>query len=114
MDSSKDKEGKKMIKKILVGLSGTPYTSVAVERAVKLAKQLEAEVTGVTIVDLKRLAKIGLMQKGVLHAAKEAAEKRLQVTREGIEEVIGKFEAACNAEGIKYRVNGKKEKIRST
>lgn len=99
-----------MIKKILVGLSGTPYTSVAIERAVKLAKQLDAEVTGVTIVDLKRLAKIGLMQKGALHAAKEAAEKRVQVTREGIEEVIGKFEASCNAEGIKYRVKREERK----
>jgi len=53
-----------MIKRILLGLGGTQSTSVAVERAVKLAKQFEAEITGVTVVDFKRLAKIGLVPKG--------------------------------------------------
>jgi nucleotide-binding universal stress UspA family protein len=35
-----------MIKRILLGLGGTPYTMVAIQRAVQLAKRFEAEITG--------------------------------------------------------------------
>ena len=94
-----------MIKRILVGLGGTPYTSVAIERAVQLAKQHDAEITGVTVVNFERLRKVGLVPQGILHAAREAARERVRVTRESIEEAISKFESACAAEGIKYRVN---------
>jgi len=94
-----------MIKRILVGLGGTPYTSVAIERAVQLAKQYDAEITGVTVVNFERLRKVGLVPQGILHAAREAARERVRVTRESIEEAISKFESACAAEGIKYRVN---------
>ena len=43
-----------MIKRILLGIGGTPYTSVAIQRAVELAKRFEAEITGVTVLDLDR------------------------------------------------------------
>lgn len=54
-----------MIKRILVGLGGTTYTSVAIERAVKLATQFDAEITGVTVVNFDQIAKVGLVPKGV-------------------------------------------------
>jgi nucleotide-binding universal stress UspA family protein len=93
-----------MIKRILIGLGGTPYTTVAIERAVKLAKQHDAEITGVTVANFERLAKVGLAPKGVLPATREAAAQRVRVTREAIENAIGMFETSCAAEGIKYRV----------
>jgi nucleotide-binding universal stress UspA family protein len=93
-----------MIKRILLGLGGTQYTDVAIKRAVGLAKQFDAEITGVTAVNFERLAKIGLVPKGTLHAAREAAVQRVRITREGIEAAIGKLEEACTAEGIKYRI----------
>ena len=43
-----------MIKRVLVGLAGTTYTPVAIERAVTLAKTHDAEVTGVTVLDARR------------------------------------------------------------
>lgn len=93
-----------MIKRILVGLGGTTYTSVAIERAVKLATQFDAEITGVTVVNFDQIAKIGLVPKGVLHAAREVARERARITKEAVEDAIGKLEAACTAEGIKYRI----------
>jgi len=104
MGPPQSKEDRTMIKRILVGVGGTPFTSVAIERAVKLAKQCDAEITGVTVVNFDQIAKVGLVPKGVLHAEKETAEKRVRITREAIEEKIDKFEASCNAEDIKYRV----------
>jgi len=93
-----------MIKRILVGLGGTPYTTVAIERAVKLAKQCDAEITGVTVVNFERIATVGLVPKGVLNTARELAKERVRVTREAVEDAIGALESACTAEGIKYRV----------
>jgi len=80
-----------MIKRILLGLGGTPYTSVAIQRAVELAKRFETEITGVTVVDVKGLTK-------------EMVAQRVRVTKEKIEEAISEFESACAAGGIKYKV----------
>ena len=90
-----------MIKRILVGLGGTSYTPVAIERAVQLAKRFEAEVTGVTVIDVSRLSMLGAM--GGKQTAHEMAV-RISLTKGRIEEAIGRFEAACVAEGIKYHV----------
>lgn len=90
-----------MIKRILVGLGGTSYTPVAIKRAVGLAKRFEAEITGVTVIDVSRLSMLGAV--GGERTAREMAD-RISLTKERIDEAIGKFEAACTAEGIKYRV----------
>lgn len=93
-----------MIKRILLGLGGTPYTPVAIKRAIELARHHEAEITGVTVVDVKRLASIGLSQKNTGPAAGETDMQRHYLTQEKIEAAISEFESACAAEGIKYRV----------
>mgnify|MGYP001581028893 CR=1 FL=1 len=58
-----------MIKKILLGLGGTPYTTVAIQRAVELARRFDAEITGVTVLDLERLTKVGLAQEETIAVA---------------------------------------------
>jgi len=91
-----------MIKRILIALGGTPYTPVAIERAVTLAQRYEASLTAVTIVKREWLASLsgppGCFQA---HAGKAG---RPHVTEEKIEESIVAFEAACSAAGIKYTV----------
>ena len=89
-----------MIKKILLGLGGTPYTTVAIQRAVELAKRFDAEITGVTVLDLDRLKKIGVAQKETIPDAMH----RVILTKDRIEEAVSAFESACAAEGIKYQV----------
>jgi len=93
-----------VIKRILVGLGGTPYTSAAIQHAVELAKNLDAELTGVTAVNVKRLANVGPVPIGASHAAKETVARRIRVTRAKIEEAISKFESACTVDRINYRV----------
>ncbi len=89
-----------MIRKILLGLGGTPYTAVAIQRAVELAKRFDAEVTGVTVLDLARLTAVRIAREETVPAALH----RVIMTREQIEEAISAFERACVAEGIKYQV----------
>lgn len=95
-----------MIKRILLGLGGTPYTAVAIERAVKLAKRFEAEITGVTVIDVSRLFLANTV--GGEPSAHKIAD-RIYLTKERIWEAIEKFEAACTAEGIKYQVRQENE-----
>lgn len=89
-----------MIKRILVGLGGTPFTTVAVKRAVELAKLHNSELTGVTIVDLNRLHHIGPVPAGGMAYAKRMASNRIWVTRECVDEAVAAFEQTCAQAGL--------------
>jgi nucleotide-binding universal stress UspA family protein len=93
-----------MIKRILVALSGTPYTPSAIRHALELAQAHDAEVTGVTIVDMKALADTGPVPLGGASAAHQLSEHRMEITRERIEEVIEQFKAACHDAGMVHSV----------
>ena len=93
-----------MIKRILVALSGTPFTPCAVRHAVDLARAHGAELTGVTIVDIDRLEDVGPIPMGGGAAAHALTEQRLAVTREHIEEQIAAFETACREAGMIHGV----------
>ena len=88
-----------MIKRILLGVGGTPYTSVAIQCAVSLAKKFEAEITGVTLFDVERLTNVSTTP-----IRSKAAVERVSLTREDVEKTISEFTSACAAEGIKYQV----------
>jgi nucleotide-binding universal stress UspA family protein len=92
-----------MIKRILVGLGGTPYTPVAIQRAVMLAKSHEAELTGVTVLDTKRVRCEGT---GLVKAPNRDSLRveRMQIALSQIQQCVGEFESACQAANVKHRV----------
>jgi nucleotide-binding universal stress UspA family protein len=94
-----------MIKRILVGLGGTIYTPSAVRHAIDLCRSHDAELTGVTVVDMERLTHVGPAPIGGSGAAEELIEHRLDVTRQGVEEAVAQFEAACREAGVRHRVD---------
>lgn len=93
-----------MTKRILVALSGTAFTPAAIHHAVDLAKLHDAEVTGVTLVDLGRLANVGPVPMGGGAAAHQIIEHRLAVTEERIKATIDRFEQACSEDNIPHNV----------
>lgn len=93
-----------MIKRILLGLGGTPFTDVAIERAIELAKDHGARITGVTVVDAKRLKKIGPLPPGGDAFAQKLREKRLSITEQRIDKAIEKFTKKCKKSGISRKV----------
>ncbi|MCG6892667.1 MAG: universal stress protein [Desulfobacteraceae bacterium] len=100
-----------MIRRLLVGLGGTPFTEVAIQRAVELACAHGAHVTGVTVVDEKELLKIGPVPAGGSVYAQRMRDQRLEVSRERVdasvdrfEEICTRFEAACTRQGISHSV----------
>ena len=93
-----------MIKRILVSLGGTGFSSVAIRRAVELAQLHEAQLTAVTVADIKRLERIGPVPVGAGGAARDLREHRLQMTRQRVDKAIGEFESTCNAAAVRFCV----------
>lgn len=93
-----------MIKRILVGLGGTPFTAVAVQRAVELAQTHDCHLTGVTVVEIDRLKNVGPVPPGAGAYAKRMAERRIAVTQDRVRAAVDAFKAACNAAGIAHTV----------
>jgi nucleotide-binding universal stress UspA family protein len=93
-----------MIKKILIGLGGTPFTDVAIQRAIELAKRHEATLTGVTVLDRERLEKVGPVPVGGGAFAQKMRKKRVELSLERIQSVINTFEKSCSNNEIKYTI----------
>lgn len=94
-----------MLKRILVALSGTPFTPIAVQQAVALARRHGASVTGVTVVDIERLSDVGPVPLGGASVAQRLAEHRVAITQERVEAEIAGFEAACTKASVPYLVD---------
>jgi nucleotide-binding universal stress UspA family protein len=93
-----------MIKRILVALSGTSCTPSAIAHGVELAKEHNAELSGVTVIDPNRLKDVGPVPLGGAAAAHELGEHRMQLATEHIEESIAQFEKACGDAGVTNRI----------
>jgi hypothetical protein len=65
-----------MIKRILVGLGGTPFTAVSTHCATALARVHQAQTTGVTVVNLSKLSKVGPTGIGGSHLCPADARTR--------------------------------------
>jgi len=93
-----------MIKRILLGLGGTDYTVSAINQAIALAMANNAEVTGVSVIDVKRLTSIGPVPIGGGHYASDMVDDRLKKARERVEWAVQEFTEACSASGVRHRV----------
>jgi len=85
-----------MIKRILIGLGGTPFTPVAIDRAVELASRHEARIKAVTVVTADQICKLGPVPAGAVAYAKRMCENRLEVTQEQIDKSIAVLERRCS------------------
>lgn len=89
-----------MIKRILVGLGGTPFTAVATRTATELGDNHQAQLTGVTIVDTSKLEKVGPVPAGADAYAQRMREKKIRVTHEGTELAISLFKEHCSNQKV--------------
>lgn len=93
-----------MIKRVLLGLGGTPFTDVAIQRAVELATIHGALITGITVVDTKRLKQIGPVPPGGGVYAAKLREKRADITEEHVDNAIKQFKAQCEEADIPFKI----------
>ena len=92
-----------MIKRILVGLGGTPFTTVATKIATELGDLHQAQLTGVTVVDTNKLDKVGPVPVGGAAYAQRMRERKAQITKEGTEQAIAAFKAHCSEQQVVCR-----------
>ena len=93
-----------MIKRILVALSGTLYTTSAIRHAIQLANLHDAEITGAAVLDLEAMADVGAVPLGGSAAASHLVQHRLARSSEALKATVKEFEDACNESGVRHRV----------
>jgi len=92
------------MKRILVGLAGTEYTDVAIERAVELAKHHEAELTGVTVFDPSNRAFREPTPIGAGAVVAEVRQQRQQVSQMRLDLAVERFTHLCRAADVSHRI----------
>ena len=92
--------GRLMVKRILIGLGGTPFTTVAVEQAVELAARHKAHLKAVTVVNPDQICSLGPVPAGAGGYAKRMCDNRIEVTKSQIEESIAILEKRCEQSDV--------------
>lgn len=93
-----------MVKRILIGLGGTPFGLAKIRLALDLAQRHGAELTGVTIFDAERLSNVGAVPIGGGAAAHDLREHREREVHARMAEAIEQFGAHCREAGVRHRV----------
>lgn len=93
-----------MIRTILLGLGGTPFTDVAIERAVELARIHQAIITAVTVVNPATIGRIGPVPVGGGAYAQRMRDHRRQETEKTVQAAIDYFHQRCRTAGVPARV----------
>lgn len=93
-----------MMKRILIGLGAADSSTVLIEQAVDLAVRHQAEITGVTVLDLGRIAGAAGVEGRAYYAPPTALMARIEDTQRAIQEAIDTFTAACSASNIRHHV----------
>src|SRR6056297_145637 len=90
-------DGLPMIKRLLVGLAGTPATRAKIETALDIAGRHGASISLLSVIDVDRLARVGPVPVGAGHAARGLAEERARQSRARAAEAIDRFAAEAEA-----------------
>ncbi len=94
-----------MIRRVLIGIGGTPFAKVAIKRAVELCRQHEAELIAVTVLDEKRLRRVGPVPIGGADAAAHLREHRLEITAEMEENTLELLQVECDSANVQLTVH---------
>jgi nucleotide-binding universal stress UspA family protein len=93
-----------MIRRILVGLGGSEYTTSAVRHAVQLAAAHDAEITGISVIDENRLTYSGPVPLGGAAFARHLAEDRLTKAKERAAWAATEFLNLCQEAGARHEL----------
>ncbi|NOY44271.1 MAG: universal stress protein [Deltaproteobacteria bacterium] len=93
-----------MIRRILVVLAGTRFTPSAIRIALDLARRHGAELTGLAVLDRRKLDSVGPVPAGASAHAERLRAHRFGVRREQVAAAVRDFRQACEAAGVIYGV----------
>jgi nucleotide-binding universal stress UspA family protein len=93
-----------MLKRILVGLGGGDYTTSAISHAVALARTHGAELTGVAVIDDRKLSSVGPVPLGASRYAHDLVADRMRKAQQRVTQACDEFARACAGAGLGHRV----------
>ena len=93
-----------MIKRVLLGIGGTPFTKVAIRRAIELCQMHEAQLTAVTVIDERRLRNVGSVPLGASGVAQEWREQRIEEACKQVEECIEELKSLSEEAGVHVNI----------
>ncbi len=95
-----------MLKRILVPLDTSEYSTAAVDYACSMAKQHGAILTGIVVLNLFGLKKtLGRPGVGGIHYYKKLEDFKIKEAQEHIEKLKSDFAKKCKKKGIDYTID---------
>jgi len=94
-----------MIKRILVGVAGTPALAAKTDMAIALAKRFGSEIGVVSIVDVDRLARVGPVPLGAAAYAARLRKHRIESSHCLDDAAIEAFAKACADANVRMQVH---------
>ncbi len=91
------------MKRLLVGVAGTPALKSKIECAVDLARAHGAEISVLSVVDVERISYVGAVPLGAGRYAQDLRDSRAERSHRLDEDAIGTFEEACKSAGVPVR-----------
>ena len=93
-----------MLKRILVGLGGTPFSEITVRRSTELALAHNAELTGITVVDPAQWNAVGPVSAGSGALARQFRHDKIVNGSQSLKKAVHHFEQACKNAMLSYAV----------
>jgi len=93
-----------VIKRILVPLDPSPYSKSALNLACIIAKNYNAEITGLVILDIPGIKdSIGPVPIGGIHLANKLEKGKKDEAQKRIESLLEGFRDKCASEGVRFK-----------
>jgi monovalent cation/proton antiporter MnhG/PhaG subunit len=89
---------------VILALAQGPQMKAAVEQAIRLAREHDAELCGAAIIDVPRLCNVGPVPIGGGWHAQQMRERRIRLARQAAADVIQQFERMAAHSGLRWAV----------
>jgi len=90
-----------MLRRILVGLDGSPYAHSAMEAACMVAQSTGATVVGIAVVDMPGIDKSEIgATPGALHYAEKVREHKIREAEERTKKSLEQFSSFCKTQNV--------------
>jgi nucleotide-binding universal stress UspA family protein len=89
-----------MLKTILIGLDGSPYSTSAVDLGIQWARRFDAMVVGLGIIDEPSITRPEPVPLGAGHYKHQADATRLHRAHRQVEQFLGQFALRCQEAGV--------------
>lgn len=94
-----------MIRRILLALGGTPFSEIAVRRAIELAISHGAQITAITVVDSEYWkSSINRTNLSAVAAARLLETRPWEMAEQRVRRIIHDFERQCQREDIRHSI----------